>query len=168
VLHSHKINLDKYDKVCYNGTLSYLARRLMNNNKTHGEAHCLLHRTWAGMKHRCKNPKYARYHGKGIVVQSEWLSYEGFRKWALENGYREGLSIDRIDPNGNYCAENCQWITVGANSSKDSRSLTPEQVTEIRILCASGVSQSAVARMYGVAPNTISLIIKRKTYKEVH
>ena len=78
-----------------------------------------LYRVWSNMKSRCYNTKvrsYADYGLKGIMVCDEWLnSFTSFRNWALSNGYKEDLTIDRIDPNGNYCPENCRWLSAHDN-----------------------------------------------------
>jgi hypothetical protein len=80
-----------------------------------------LYRSWCGMKQRClnkNNPKYPRYGGRGITVCDEWLDIIGFQRWAIKNGWKEGLSIDRIDNNKGYNPENCRWISVSENSRK--------------------------------------------------
>jgi len=66
------------------------------------------------MKQRCTNPKTKKYHnygGRGITYCKEWESPEPFLKWAVENGYEEGLTLDRKNPDGNYEPSNCRWIT---------------------------------------------------------
>lgn len=74
------------------------------------------------MRARCynkNNPRYKNYGGRGICVCDEWNeSPAAFIGWALENGFKEGLTIDRIDNDGNYEPDNCQWITRSENSKK--------------------------------------------------
>lgn len=73
-----------------------------------------IYQAWANMKQRCFNKnalEYNSYGGRGITVCDDWVkSSESFEKWALENGYADGLTLDRIDVDGNYEPSNCRWI----------------------------------------------------------
>lgn len=92
--------------------------------KRHGEAKTRLYRIWTKIKDRCyneRNDRYESYGGRNITVCDEWRNnYESFRNWALNNGYKDGLSIDRIDVNGNYEPSNCRWATV-AEQNRNKR-----------------------------------------------
>lgn len=86
-----------------------------------------LYSVYANMKYRCYNPNMHEFHnygGKGVVLCEEWLGengYENFYLWAINNGYKDGLTIDRIDENGNYEPSNCQWITKSENTAKANK-----------------------------------------------
>lgn len=86
-----------------------------------------LYGTYINMKNRCSNaniPGYDNYGGRGIKVCDEWYdSYPAFRTWALDNGYREGLTLDRINNDGDYEPSNCRWVSMKIQSNNTRRNI---------------------------------------------
>jgi len=119
---------------------------LFERNLSHGHSDGRLYRIWYDMKRRCYQPQracYERYGGRGIRVCPEWHDFETFREWAETHGYREDLSIDRINSNGNYCPENCRWVDIYDQSNNRSININITYNNETHTL-------AEWCRMYGV------------------
>lgn len=95
-------------------------KRVHKSNTTHSMSKTKLYKVWAQMKNRCrKESRFAKYYAdRGITVCEEWTNnFECFATWAKENGYAEGLTIDRIDNNSGYKPSNCRWVTMKVQSN---------------------------------------------------
>lgn len=116
-----------------------LQLEVQRNNRAkavrHGFSHKeRLYQTWKNMRRRCSDPSNKRaeqYFNKGITVCEEWNDYTVFRAWAMENGYRDDLTIDRINNGKGYCPENCRWATAKqqANNQTRNRMITYNGIT---------------------------------------
>lgn len=104
-------------------------------NTKHGKSNTKLHQVWRGIKDRCYNANaknYKYYGGRGITICDEWLhDFEAFYDWSMKNGYKEGLTIDRINVKYDYCPDNCRWTTMKQQNrnSRHNRNITINGVT---------------------------------------
>lgn len=123
----------------------------------HGHSYEKIHRVWYGIIERCYSELHKSYHeygGRGITVCDEWKNdFQAFYDWAMSNGYKEGLQIDRIDNNGNYDPKNCRFVTASENC-RNRRTA--------RIIEFNGEKKSLVewSEITGLNPDTITERIK--------
>lgn len=124
----------------------------MIRGHNHGYSKTRLHRIWVAMRKRCRNPNdssFKHYGGKGIKVCEEWDNdFMTFREWALNNGYTDELSIDRIDNNKGYSPDNCRWAT--------QREQVNNQSSNIKLVFqGKAYSPNEVSKLSGININTI-------------
>lgn len=121
--------------------------KLLLANTKHGGSDSHLYHVWCDMKRRCQDEHgkdWENYGGRGIEVCDEWKNdYVSFQRWALENGYSQGLTIDRIDVNKGYSPDNCRWADA-VTQSRNRRN--------VHIITYNGKSQtlSAWAAEYNI------------------
>ena len=113
-----------------------LAREtIIQMHVVHNESKTRLYNIWHSMIARCNDKNNSRYGGRGIAVCGEWATdFLSFRNWALKNGYEDGLTIDRIDIEQNYCPENCRWATMKVQQNNRCNTIQIEYDGEIKQL----------------------------------
>ena len=142
----------------------YGREQATKHNTSHGMSKTRLHSVYHTMKGRCYNqadPKYYRYGARGIIVCDEWLKDpKSFFDWALSHGYKKGLSIDRIDNNGNYCPENCRWVDAYVQANNKSTNQIYEYNGEKKTI-------SALAKELGLTYSAVKARIKRGNFESL-
>lgn len=126
------------------------AKKTGQKNRVHGGEGTRLYRIWRKMKERCLNPRHAHYKsygGRGIRICAKWIhDFGAFQLWAKNAGYRDDLTIDRIDNNGNYEPNNCRWATYKEQGRNRRSNRVIEGKTLAEWLDTAEVSQDTVRK----------------------
>jgi len=152
-----------------------------NHLPKHSMTKTKLFSIWVGMRRRCCNPnteRYGCYGGRGITVCDEWNNKKdgsiNFIEWALSNGYKEGLTIERIDVNGNYEPSNCTWATRQEQNRNKRDMAFVEHDGELQLLSdiarSTEISESAIRGRYraGLRGEELTTDEKYKARGEKH
>lgn len=139
-------------------------------NHKHGHSGTPLEFMYSSMFSRCYNPKnnrYKNYGGRGITVCDEWLNSRlRFYNWAIDNGWKQGLQLDRIDNDGNYTPENCRLVTLKENTrTRGSNKLSEMRARHIVILRKIGKKKiEDIAWFYGINRCTVHRVLNGSTW----
>lgn len=138
-------------------------------NRQHGMWHTKVYKAFYSMRDRCLNPNYHafnRYGGRGISICPRWL--ESFENFFADMGHPPvGLTLERINNDGDYCPENCKWAgrEEQAANKRLTQKLTMERATEIRALVAHHAgSYKDIGGRFGVSAALVCLIVKGKAW----
>jgi hypothetical protein len=145
-----------------------VASRNYRHGYSGGAKRSKLYDAWANMMQRTRGTGSDRnrkwYYDKGIRACLEWQTFEGFRDWALANGWREGLSLDRKDPTGNYEPSNCEWVTREENSRRAAVLLKELYALRQATTCT---GQDRIASGTGRQPRPRRTVTDKKTGRQI-
>lgn len=140
----------RYGKVLSCGC--HKAEAIGGRRRVHGDSNSKLYNVWSAMRRRCLSPSckdYQDYGARGITICEEWDDYIAFKKWALDNGYKAGVSIDRINNDLGYRPDNCRFVGLRtqANNKRNNSLITA---------CGKTMTLAQWSRHTGINRTTIS------------
>jgi hypothetical protein len=138
----------------------------------HGYSYHPLYNVFTSMRTRCYykgHNRYVNYGGRGIYICEEWRhNPAAFIDWAIENGWKKGLQIDRIDNDGPYHPDNCRFVTSKENTRNSNITrLTSQDVLEIKMKLKGGITPLALSIEYGVTRRHIYSIKSGERWTDI-
>lgn len=159
---------DEVIKQLSNGRRDKSCGCILTPRKTITQENLKIHECWTNMKTRVKNKNYIhshRYIGRGIDLFHEWERFIPFLKWALENGFKEGLTLDRIDNNKGYYPDNCRFISNKENHRNSSSvKINIKDAEKIRDMKSQGIPAVSIAEIFKISRRQIYNIINNKQW----
>lgn len=186
-------NSTRYDVKCikcgyiyYNQSINMIKKRALNHkvscNNHSGNIGKTGYRTYKwknpkamkiyfGMMARCYNERdksYVNYGGRGIKVCDEWRNNRStFDDWCTKSGFKPGLTIGRIDVNGNYCPENCEWQTINFNAAHQKRNIKEYTIVDLENNTVNTMNLAEISRAFGSSTGYLTSIRKNQGYQEL-
>lgn len=154
---------------CYNKEKSGANNPKYRHGETTG-GYTHLYYIWADMKRRATSPNHSqarKYFLRGIDICDEWLNFKSFKNWAIRNGYRQGLTIDRIDNNKGYYPKNCRFVTNAENCRNSRRAKINVDIAKKIKTLLNEKTIVGVARQLNVSEHIVRDIKRGKTWREV-
>ena len=126
---------------------------------------------YLGMVYRCHDSNAQSYHNygeRGIEVCKEWRDDKRkFYDWSIQNGYKNTLTIDRINNDLGYSPENCRWATMAEQGRNKREIMRLEDAKEIKRLLSLGLTHNEIARLTGISHHAVSCISKGSTWSDI-
>ncbi len=150
---------------CYSGKL------ISAKNTKHNLGRTKIYKIWHSMVSRCHNKNsqsFKNYGDRGIFVCDEWRNnIILFHSWCIDNGYKVGLQLDRIDNDKGYSQDNCRFVTARENMRNNRQTkLNIEIATNIKKMLSQGIKQKDIAKIYNIDASSVSNIKRGITWHD--